>query len=339
MNLKEELKNLCMCSGVSGTENSVAEYAKSVMEKYGDCKIDLRGNFICHKQGKGKKILLDAHMDQIGFAVSEITENGFVKLSKVGGIDRRVILGEEVEILGEEKVYGVISCKPPHLTSDDEKDKASKIEDIAVDTGFTKSELEGKISVGDRVVFKPKYFELLNGRVSATAIDDRSGMAIIMRAMELLKDTDSDITAVFSVQEEVGNGGAGNASYSCDADEAIAVDVSFALQAETPSDQVRHCMPLGGGVFIGFAPILNHDMSKALVKIAKEKGIPYECEVVGGRTGTNADDITTAKYGKKTAMLSPPIRSMHTNTEIIDISDMEYTAQLIAEYVNRGEAE
>ncbi len=339
MELKEILKQFCLCSSASGEEQEISEKAREIMAPFGKCESDLRGNFFCRKAGKGKHYLLDAHMDQIGFTVTEICSDGFLKIAKVGGVDFRVLPSQEVIVLGKEKVFGIIGAKPPHLTGNKEENAAPKPEDIAVDTGLSKEALEKCVSLGDRVVFKPFFAELGESVVTGTSIDDRAGMAIIARAMEILKEkgSNSQVTALFSVQEEVGNQGADNASFALQADEAIAVDVSFASQPEIPADKKDHAMPMGNGVFIGYAPVLDREMFEKMKAVANENGIKYEIEAMGGRTGTNADGIATAGCGTKTVTLSPPIRNMHTPVEVVDINDLESVAQLIARYILKEE--
>ena len=340
MNITDILKELCLVGAPSGLESEIVEISEKFMKGFGECRVDNRGNFICSKKGEGLHFLLDAHMDQIGFAVTSIEDGGFLRVAKVGGIDRRIAPSQEVIILGKEKLFGVIGCKPPHITDESEKDKASKIEDLFVDTCLDKESLAQKVEIGDYVVFKPYFKKLLGSNFTGTAIDDRAGMAIIIKAMEILKQrgSKSTITAVFSVQEEVNGKGAENASFYAEADEAIAVDVSFASQPEIAASKKNSTMPLGGGAFIGFSPILDREISKAFVKTAKQIGIPYSAEVMGGATGTNADEIAKAKFGTKTVTVSPPIRNMHTTVETVNSSDLENCARLIAEYILSKEA-
>ena len=339
--MKELLQAFCLCGAASGHESALHETAHRVMSAYGECTTDRRGNFICTKQGSGKHYLLDAHMDQIGFVVTSIEPNGFLKVAKVGGVDRRVLPSLEVEVAGKECIFGVIACKPPHLSDEKEKDKAPKIEDISIDTGLSEEVLKQTVSLGDKVVLKPYFAPLLGDRVCGTAIDDRAGMAILARVMQILQEKQSDarVSVVFSVSEEIGGKGADNASFALQADEAIAVDVSFAAQPEIDSAHQHAAMPMGGGAFIGIAPILNKAMSDAMIACARENGIDYKVEVMGGRTGTNADGIATAKYGTKTVTVSPPIRNMHTGVEVVSLGDLEHCARLIAAYIMRQEGE
>lgn len=335
MNIKEVLKQFCMTGAPAGAESEAYHVAKAVMAPFGDCYTDQRGNFICRKEGEGMHFLLDAHLDQIGFVVTSIEKNGFLRVDKVGGIDRRTLPSLEVEILAKEKIYGVIASKPPHLSKDSEGAKAPVMEEIAIDTGLSEEELKQTVSLGDKVYFRPHFCELLNGNISAVGVDDRAGMAIIARVMELLLAADScaRISAVFSVGEEVAGKGAVNASYAAQADEAVVVDVSFAAQPEVDSAHQHAVMPLGSGAFIGVAPILSSEMSQQMIQIAKENDIPYAVEVLNGTTGTNADGIAVARYGTKTVCVSPPIRNMHTAVEVVNLGDLEHCARLIAAYI------
>ena len=335
MELKEVLKKLCLVPAPAGAESALHAAAREVMAPFGKCEADKRGNFICTKEGSGKHFLLDAHMDQIGLAVTAIEPGGFLKVGKVGGMDRRVLPGAEVLVLGKEPVYGIISAKPPHLTADKERGKAPDFEDLAVDTGLEEAQLRSLVALGDPVVYRPYFGELLGDTVTATALDNRAGMAILARVMELLQQQDScaQVSAVFSVGEEVGGRGADNAAFAIDAEEAIVVDVSFALQSEIAAKQRLHAMELGGGAFIGIAPILSKEMCDGLIAVAKDSHIDYQLEIMSGKTGTNADGIACAGTGTKAAMVSPPIRNMHTAVEVARLSDLEQCAQLIARYI------
>ena len=339
MAIKEVLKELCLATAPSGAEADIYPLCERSMGAYGNCTTDARGNFLCTKEGEGTHFLLDAHLDQIGFIVTSIEEGGFLKVAKAGGMDRRVAPSHEVIVLAEEPFFGVIGCKPPHLTEESERKKAPKIEELFIDTGLSEEALKARVCIGDRVIYRPHFEELLGDTVTGTSVDDRAGMAIIIRVMELLKAnaSDSKVTAVFSVQEEVNGKGAGNASYYTQADEAVVVDVSFASQPEVAASKKSATMPMGGGAFIGFAPILNRDISKGFVRVATEKGIPFRVEAMGGRTGTNADEVASVGIGTKTVTISPPIRNMHTPVEVVSLGDLENCARLIAAYILQKE--
>ncbi|HBL41691.1 MAG TPA: hypothetical protein DDY98_09155 [Ruminococcaceae bacterium] len=335
MNLYDVLKKLTDCNGTSGNETDAAVVAKRELEKYMPCEIDCMGNVVGSTGVDGETVLLDAHLDQIGLVVTAIDETGFLKISACGGADALVLAAAEVTVHGKESLPGVIVSTPPHLSKGDEK-KAPKITDLAVDIGLTKAQAEETVAVGDRITFRAPLKQMLNQRVCGASLDDRCGVASILLCLDLLGDRvrKLPIRVVFSANEETGGSGARVAGYHAQTDEAIAVDVSFA-KAPGVKETIR--AKLGKGTMIGFAPTLNYQMSKDLQRIADENGIAYQHEVMSGRTGTNADDIGVAGKGTKMALLSIPLRNMHTAAEVIDLRDVQATAQLMAEYLKTKE--
>lgn len=327
----ELLKELTSAIGVSGAEDEISSLLKKKLSAYGTVETDAMNNVIC-TFGEGYHFLLDAHIDEIGLIVTDITDDGFVKFSKCGGIDLRKLPAYEVEILGKEHVKGIISTKPPHLQSDDEHNKAPKLSDLSIDTGYTKEELEKKISLGDRIIFKRNFTELLNTQISSSCLDDRSGVASILMCLDELKKLPCKVTVLFSSQEEVGTRGAKTGAFGRNIDEAISIDVSFAF---TPGCDADECGKIGAGAMIGFSPTLDKAMSKALVETAKEEGISYQCEIMNGRTGTNADVITICERGIKTALISIPEKYMHQSVEIMDTKDVEAVSHLICAYIKK----
>ncbi len=335
MDLEKTIMSLADADGVSGEETEAAQLALSMLKEYTeDCYIK-NGNVIGHFGCKGKKphILLDAHIDRIGFVVTYITEDGFLKVSGCGGIDRRLLLAQPVTVLGREKISGVICAIPPHLEKDESK--VPEMEDICIDVGMTKAQAEEKISVGDKVTLSARCEKLLGDRITGAALDDRCGVAAILRAVELVKEKTlhSEITVMFSAQEEVGERGAKIGAFDIDPDVAIAVDVSFAL---TSDDSEIKCGKIGGGCMIGYSPVLDRELSDRMKSIASEKKLPYQIEVMSGTTGTNADRFSVNKNGAKAVTLSIPLKYMHTLVEVISLSDVENTAQLIAAYLEEA---
>ena len=330
--LKSLILSLSGIYGVSGCEGSAAEAAKKELAKYMNVRTDALGSIIGETESGEVSVLLDAHIDQIGMVVTEITEKGFIKVCKCGGMDARVLAAHEVIILGKEKVFGVVTSTPPHLKGDDDSNKATKIEDILIDTGLSQERAKELISPGDRVVLKGAQNELLNGNISSPSLDDRCGVASILRCLEILKDKKHrcKLTALFSVQEETGGGGARTGSFAANADISLAVDVSF---AHAPNISPEMSGKLTGGPMIGFSPILDNELSNKLKQIAADKGINYQIEAMGSRTGTNADSIQNSGAGTRMCLLSIPLRNMHTGIEMINIADVEATAQLMAEFI------
>ncbi len=335
MNTEELLYKLTNTVGVSGAEENVTALLCEMLKPYGKVSVDGMNNVFC-TFGEGYHFLLDAHLDEIGLIVKSISDDGFLKVDKCGGIDARMLLGYEVDVWGKERLFGVISTLPPHLQNDDDN-KPPKFEDVSIDIGMTKKEAEALVSPGDRVTFRRNFTKLLGNQLSSSVLDDRSGVASIILALDMLKNIDAKVTVMFSSQEEVGTRGASVGPYAKSVDEAIAVDVSFGW---TPFCKKSDCGEIGKGPMIGFSPILDKKMSNAIVSVAEKNGIPYQKEIMGGgHTGTNADTITVSESGIKTALISIPEKYMHSPIEVVDVTDVENTARLIAEYVKERAGE
>lgn len=337
MDIKNSLLSLTGATGVSGDEGSASELACKMLEEYSrDAHIDNFGNVIGtvgDKNDEKPRILLDAHIDEIGMIVTYVCDHGFLRVANCGGVDTRLLLAQQVTIHSNTPLKGVIISTPPHLEED--KDKTKKVEDIYIDTGLSRENAIELISLGDRVTIDSESSELLNGRITSKAIDDRSGVVAILRALDIVKDSELkyNVSVLFSAQEETGERGAKTAAFDINPDLAIAVDVSFALTAD---DNQYKCGKMSEGVMIGIAPSLSRDMSKSMLSLAKEKNIPYQTEVMGGTTGTNADVIGVTREGVKAVTLSIPLKYMHTPVEVIDTKDIENTAQLIAQFLING---
>lgn len=325
------LEKLCCVHGTPGDEGVVAEIAAEELKKYMNVKIDNLGNVIGRKNEDGTHFLLDAHIDRVGLVVTSITDEGFVKVGACGGVDVRTLDAAEVTIFGKKEIYGVVSAIPPHLTKSGDN-KASDISDIVIDIGMDKETAEKYIVPSDRVVLNSKFNKLLGSRVSCAALDDRAGVASLLLACDMLKDKgiNPNLTVVFSVCEETGGTGAKTSSFAANADEAIAVDVSFATAPDVSSEESG---ALSKGPMIGFSSTLDYKMSKELVSIAEKNNIAYQKEIMGSKTGTNADNISVSGFGVKMGLISIPLRNMHTQSEIIDLEDVKNTAKLICEYI------
>ncbi len=324
------LKKLTDAPGVSGAEIAAAAVCAELLGEFCDkVYINNRGSVVGEIHGEGPGIILDAHLDQIGFVVTHLAENGFVKVDRCGRVDERTLAGLPVTILGAEPVYGVISSVPPHLASASDAGKAKPVTEIAIDTGLSNEELVELVSLGDRVVMKHKFATLLGNEVMSGALDDRSGIAVLLRTLEILKEQGvrPNLTVTFSVLEEEGGRGAATAVFDKEHDYAIAVDVSFAY---TPGCTREETADIGKGPMIGVSPIISREVSDKLFAIAKENDIPYQSEIMSGRTGTHADEIAVTKTGIKTGIVSIPLKYMHTPCEVIDLTDIENCAQLIA---------
>ena len=334
MDIQEIIFNLCAARGVSGDETAAAAVAARYLSVFAEVSTDRNGNVIavCGDPSAEKTILLDAHLDQIGLIVTDINDNGFVKVAACGGIDVRTIQNEVFET--QDGARGTVCCLPPHL-SDGSESKAEPISKVWLDFGMSREEVLQHLAIGDTLTFSEKPEMLLNGRITSPALDNRSSVAAIIAAGEQAKDAkDYKVVILLSVQEETYGTGAAVGAFSQEPDEAIVVDVSFAAQPDVSGQYAG--IELGKGPMIGIAPILDRGMTDALTELAQSMNIPFQYEPIAGSTGTNADKIAVTKSGVKTAMLSIPERYMHTQSEVIDPVDVENTARLIAAYILRG---
>lgn len=337
-----DIKDLCFSlsekNGTSGDESGVCEYAKSLLSEYMETKIDALGNVIGTMGEGSTHILLDAHIDQIGLVVRHIDDKGFLLVDKVGGPDLRVLTGAEVIVHGKKDVFGIISSVPPHLQKGDSKNESIDLKTMAVDIGYTKEKAQEIVCVGDRVTLRVSQFELSGGKIVSPSFDDRCCIAVILRALELTKGklNNLKVSALFSVQEETSGSGAKTGSFALMPDMAIALDVGFGDDPYTDKSQT---ISLGKGPSIGISPTLDKALTNELKSICIEKNIPYQHDVMGGRTGTNADSINNTGRGIKTALISVPLRYMHTGCEVISVDDIENAAKLLAEFLLKKDGE
>lgn len=331
MNTVELIKNLVKYPAVSGNEKDLINYLKEILSNYGTVETDSMNNVIC-TFGNGYHVLLDAHIDEIGFVVTSVTDDGFLKLGAVGGIDNRMLLGSEVTVWGKQKVNGIISTLPPHLQKSSDEKKVPDLNEVSVDIGMNKEDALKVISLGDRVTFKRKFNVLLNNQISSNCLDDRAGVAAVINSLDELKKLPVKVTVLFSTQEEVGTRGAKIGPHAKNIDECIAVDVSFGY---TPGCDKKDCGEIGKGVMIGYSPILDRENSNVLKNVALECNIPFQQEIMSGRTGTNADVISVCENGIKCSLLSIPLKYMHTPVEVVKVDDVNSVSDLITAYVKK----
>ncbi|MBC8570297.1 M42 family metallopeptidase [Zongyangia hominis] len=335
MDGKKLALTLAQCYGVSGDEQSAAHVAASYLKGWGEVRSDALGNLICTlrapKDG-GPHMMLCAHMDEIGMIVTHILPDGFLRVAAVGGVDRRTLLASPVKVLGREKLDGVVCSIPPHLQRGDDAKKIPPMEEIAVDVGLSFEQAKEKISLGDRVVVCHSGAAMGEHCISSKALDNRAGCAAVIRAAELLKDEEltCGLSVVLSTREELACNGAKTGAFGLCPTHAIAVDVSFALTDDAPKEK---CGELGKGPMIGVSPVLSREMSDGLIRCAKDRGLPYQLEVMAGPTSTDADVITLTGSGVRCGLLSIPLRYMHTPAELVDVRDIESCAALMAEYI------
>ena len=340
MGLKDIIFDLCSASGVSGSEEPAVNAAKKYLEKFAEVSIDSNGNLfaVLGNLNAEKTILLDAHIDRIGLIVTGIDNNGFVKVGKCGGIDIRTLQDSSLVLQSNPELIGTVCCMPPHL-SDGKEDTAVSIDKTYVDFGMSKAEIKKNVKIGDVLTFHTEPKMLLNNKICAPALDNRCSVASLIRCAELLSGEQSleyKVVIMLSVQEETFGTGAKTGAFSLNADEAIAVDVSFASQPDVTGQYSK--IELSKGPMICISPVLNRTMSDKLIEIAENSKIPYQLEPISGATGTHADNSAVTKSGVNTSVISIPQRYMHTPNEVISLDDVENTAKLICEYIKCGGA-
>ena len=331
-----DLRRLSSAAGIAGQEEITKVTVEMLSPLVDECRIDAMGNVLAVKRGRGENLqtlMLEAHLDEVGFLVTHIDDNGFVHVAKAGGPDPRTITAQEVIVYGSKPYHGVFCSVPPHLTKG-EKDYLPDIAKRGIDVGLTAQEARNNIPLGSCVGFAPNFIEINERLVCGKSLDDRAGMAAILHALRQLQDAElsCNIAVAFCVQEELGCRGASPAVSSLKPDMAIVTDVSFAL---TPDGDPYECGKLGEGVMIGISPILNRKMTDALFSICKNHNLPYQTEVMSGRTGTDADSVTVAGVGVPTALLSIPQRYMHTPIEVVDVRDVAVVGELMATYARK----
>ena len=337
METKELLRILSNENGVSGYEHTLKDRIISTFKEYSDEIItDKLGNVIVLKKGNNNpnniKIMLAAHMDEIGLMVNDIEENGFIRFTTIGGIDPRTILGQEVLVHGKEDLFGVVGSKPLHLQDPSKQDKAIKIEDMTIDIGFSKEKVDEMVSIGDVITIKREITKLQGSRVSGKALDNRAGIVAMYECIiELNKlNHEADVYFVNTVQEEVSMAGAMASTYKINPDIGIAVDVGF---GRTPELSKSESIELGKGPGITLGGNIHPGLRKEITEVAKRYNIPFQMELCAGGTGTDARAIQITREGIPSLVLSIPLRYMHTSVEVIDMIDVKNTAQLLAFFI------
>lgn len=318
--------------GISGSEYRITDELCLMLEPYCDSvRIDALGSVIAERKcGKenAPKIMIEAHCDEIGLMVTSIQKGGFLTFANIGGVDNRILPLLEVVIHGKEDVAGVIGVKSPHLR---EEDKTPVISDMAIDTGLPEEEVRKLVSVGDGVTIAQSVGRLGKHQWSGKSLDDRASAAALIDVMKELKGKklNADVYAVLAVQEEVGCRGAKTAAYSVKPDMAIAVDVTHAV---TP-DNSENAFKTGCGAVICTGPNLHPKLTAKLFETARKHGILTETEVEGGDTGTDAWTVQTAGIGCPTALISIPLKYMHTSVETLSLSDVKAVSRLISSFI------
>jgi endoglucanase len=339
------LKRLTEACGTPGQEDEIKAILKGELREICD-KVteDELGNVVGFKRGKApaakrKKIMLAGHMDEIGFVVNHIDDNGFLRIVQLGGFDPRNLMAQKVFVIGKgkSKLPGLLNIagKPIHIQTPEERKKELKVTDFYVDLGMPKKDVEKKVEIGARVCWR-RDFEDIGECLSCKSMDDRVGVYVMVEALRKVKRPTHDVYAVGSVQEEVGCRGALVSGYGIDPDVAIALDVTIA--ADIPGagghDSVSK---LGEGIGIKIMDsysISDPGLVKEFRSIADKNKIKYQLEILP-RGGTDAGAIQRARGGKKVITLSVPTRYVHSVNELVNKEDVKAGIDLLAAYLRK----
>ncbi|MGD8998162.1 MAG: M42 family metallopeptidase [Anaerolineae bacterium] len=323
--MRELIRKLVESYGPSGAEEQVRSVIRAEVEPLvDDVRVDALGSLIARRQGhsNGQRVLLDAHMDEIGVMVTYIDEKGFARFTRIGGVSPLTCIGSRVEF--EDGRIGVIGVERKR----DNRDKTPKLEQLYIDVGATGRE-DCPVQVGDPAVFV-RPFAAQGTRLVSKAMDDRIGCAVLVQVLRRLEDTPHDLHVVFAVQEEVGLRGARTSAYGIQPDIAVAVDVTDT--GDTP-ESMPMAVKLGEGPAVKVRDrgmIAHPRVRQLLVDRAEEAGIPYQLEVLDWGS-TDAAAIQLARAGVPAGCLSVPCRYIHSPSEMVDESDVENAVRLLLE--------
>ncbi len=337
-NLQNYLFELCGEYVPSGFERDAAVALELMAPLVDECRRDPAGNVIGVRKAAvpdAKKLLLDAHQDEIGLMVTGIDDQGFLHFSNLAGFSSVCLPASMVTVKGRRPLPGVVATLPPHLLTEEEQKKPLPMNKTVIDIGYTAQRARELVQVGDPIVLRQSCVNMLGTRVTGKSLDDRAGIAVLLDVLNNLKKMPLpvELYTVFSAGEEFSGFGARAAAEAIGPDEALVVDVTH---GESPATPKGKAFPLGSGAAIGISPILSDRVTGQLLGLAKAYQIPYTKEVMSGRTHTNSDQIVTSRNGVSVGMVSIPLRYMHSGCETADLRDLAACSQLIMRYINQG---
>jgi len=331
--IREAIKELCSLMTLSGYEKRGKKGLFDLVEPYFDeVKEDSFGNFVfvkkCLKEN-APRLMIDAHFDTVGMMVTDVLEGGFLSVVNIGGLDTRVLPSAEVTVYGKKEIYGLISSIPPHLTrKSGEKRKNPKMEELYVDTGYSKEELEKIVSVGDPIFIRGDYTELLNGYVAASGLDDKACACAAFDAVRQMdkEKMEYDVYVTVSAQEETGKCGAAACACSIKPDIAIITDVNF---GSSEGDNEFETVKCGKGAAIDVSSLSDRRLTRGIMKLLDKKEIPYQVICEPTNTGTNNELVSVTGLGIPTVVMSVPLRSMHTTVETVNVNDISSLSHVL----------
>lgn len=334
------IKKLSETTGISGHEDAIRAVVAEEFRRFADeVQVDKMGSVVALKrgtQGSGRKpprrrVMLAAHMDEIGLMVSGI-QDGFLRVSRTGGVDPRVLPAQEVIVHGRRDLSGIVASLPPHLQQAGDANKTVPIDDLWIDVGLSQAQASKLVRVGDMISIRREVVELKNGLLAGKAFDNRVSVAAVAVCLEALTRRQHawDVLAVATVQEETSFLGATTSAFKHAPDLALAIDVSFG--AQSGSNDVE-TIPVGKGPSVSIGPNVHPKVAEKLIDVARRMELNTPIEVLPGASGTDAWPIQVAREGIPCGIVGIAIKSMHTPVETVAVKDVERAGRLLAAFI------
>lgn len=333
-----DLKKLCELNAASGQEDNVRDYIIGRIQGKAEYSVDSLGNVIAFKKGRAvpkNKIMLDAHMDEVGLIVTSIRSDGTLTFEEIGGVDPSVVIGRQVTV-GKNGIFGVVGAKAVHNLSGEEREKAPEMDSLYIDIGASdKEEAEKHVSIGDYAYFSSEFISLGNDYIKAKAIDDRFGCSLLLEMID--REQPYDLYFTFTVQEELGLRGAKAAAYTVDPDIALVIEATTAADIDNVPENKQVCH-LGRGAVVSFmdkSTMYDKDLYKMAFELAEEKNIPCQTKTaVAG--GNNSGAIHISRGGVKTLAVSAPCRYLHSPSCIVNKEDLKACFDLVNAIIEKA---
>lgn len=335
------LKQLLETPSATGTEIAVAELVRERLAGTADeIQTDVMGSVHARLSGTGvaPSLMLSAHMDEIGLMVTYISDEGFLSVSSVGGVDAAILPGMRVDVHASnsmEPLRGVVGRKPIHLIEPDERKNVTPIDKLVIDLGMPAKRVKKLVMVGDVITFGVGFERFGKNMAVSRAFDDKAGVWIATRVLETLAEegrAPGDFIVAATVQEEIGTRGAITSTYGVNPDVAVAFDVTHATDYPGIDKTKYGKIVCGEGPVIARGPNINPAVFERLVAAAEAEGIPYQIEAEPGVTGTDARSIQITRGGIPTGLVSVALRYMHTPTEVVSLDDLDATVKLLVRF-------
>lgn len=333
------LKTMLDTPSPSGYERPIQDVVRRYAAPFADrISTDLHGNVIaCKNPDSPVRVMFAGHCDQIGMTVTHINDNGFIYAQTIGGWDPQQLIGQRMVIWSSSgPIPAVISRKPIHLLSDEERKQIVKLDDLWLDIGAkNKAEAAELIRVGDPVTLKLGYQEMRNGLANSPAMDNKVGVWVVMEALRraATKPLNVGVYAVSTVAEEIGLRGAQTSAFGIDPQIGIAVDVTHATDCPTIDKRQQGDIALGNGPVIFRGPNMNPVVTERLISLCKEKTLPYQLAASGRAVPNDANALQINRAGVATGLVSIPNRYMHSAVEMVSLDDLDRAADLLCEFV------